>query len=92
MAQAWEYRSIVIGRKTGQADFTIWFDVGPDGAKQLSGTVDAARKANEFGAQGWELVSVTAVSNAATSGAGSGYSDTAGFTNSVLYWFKRLKA
>jgi len=53
-------------------------------------------KAKELGDQGWELVSVTPVSGATggsniCNGDRGCYSDYAGFTDGLEYWFKRPK-
>jgi hypothetical protein len=81
--QAWEYKSVVIARSAqSKAEFSLWVEASPEGTKQLTGRVYMPLKAQELGEQGWELVSVTPVSNTTTQ-------DTAGFTDNIIYWFKR---
>lgn len=68
-----------------------------EGLKRLPGKVSMESKAKELGDQGWELVSVTPVSGATGGRNICGdnptgcYSDYAGFTDGLEYWFKRPK-
>jgi hypothetical protein len=83
--QRWEYKSIVLFRSAfTNADFEDWYERSGQTVKQLPPPVSTSAKANELGEQGWELVSVTPVSNHSCS-------DCAGFTSQVVYWFKRAK-
>lgn len=75
--QTWEYKSIALTRTVIRPDFT-WAEDG----KELPGSPDMLLKARELGDQGWELVAITPLS----SQTGQGYT---GFTNNILYWFKR---
>ena len=84
--QAWEYKTIVIVRSAqSNSNWSDWAEVSGDVIKSLSLPVAVPKKANELGEQGWELVSITAVSNNA------GGTDLAGFTSQISYWFKRPK-
>ena len=84
--QAWEYKTIVIVRPAqSNANWSDWADVSGDVVKTLSLPVAVPKKAKELGEQGWELVSITPVSNNA------GGTDLAGFTSQIMYWFKRPK-
>ncbi len=86
--QAWEYKSIVIVRPANSnANWSDWAEVTGDVVKTLPMPVSVPKKAKELGEQGWELVSITPVSN----NAGSTGSDMAGFTSQIMYWFKRQK-
>ena len=87
--QAWEYKTIVIVRSAqSNATWSDWAEVSGDAAKTLSLPVSVPKKAQELGEQGWELVSITPISNNAGSATGS---DLAGFTSQIMYWFKRPK-
>lgn len=90
--QAWEYKCIVIVRAAkSNADWSDWAEVTGEQVKTLSQPVMVPKKAKELGDQGWELISVTPVSNNAGGSGGSGYNDLSGFTSQILYWFKRPK-
>jgi hypothetical protein len=78
-AQAWEYKSVTLTRTIQQPNFT-WAEDG----KELPGSPNMTLKGKELGEQGWELVTITPMS----SQTGDGYT---GFTNTLLYWFKRPK-
>lgn len=90
--QTWEYKSIVITRGYGAAKlgeylktaeaFSYWAEDG----KALAGQVNMISKSKELGDQGWELVSVTPLSSIASS-----QGSYAGFTDVLIYWFKRPK-
>ena len=84
--QAWEYKSLIIARgaTTSNAQFSVWVEATGEIVKELPLPVSMPSKAQELGAQGWELISVTPVSNHVTTG-------TAGFTSQIIYWFKRAK-
>ena len=96
--QAWEYKFIYLAREQkSNTEWTAWLDGSADGVKRLPSSVQMHLKAKELGDQGWELVSVTPVSGAtggssicATDVRGC-YSDYAGFTDGLEYWFKRPK-
>lgn len=96
--QGWEYKFIYLAREQkSNADWSAWLDGSAEGVKRMPGSVTMHLKAKELGDQGWELVSVTPVSGA-TGGSNicaqdvSGcYSDYAGFTDGLEYWFKRPK-
>ena len=75
----WEYRAIVLTRTINAPNFT-WSEEG----RELPGSPDMLAKARELGDQGWELVTMTPVSGQT----GQGYT---GFTNQIIYWFKRPK-
>ena len=77
--QTWEYKAVVLNRTILHPEFTWMED-----SKELPGAPNMVLKAKELGDQGWELVSITPLS----SQTGEGYT---GFTNSILYWFKRSK-
>lgn len=77
--QVWEYKSVALTRTISEPNFT-WREDG----KELPGSPNMALKAKELGEQGWELVTITPMS----SQTGEGYT---GFTNNLLYWFKRPK-
>jgi hypothetical protein len=77
--QTWDYKSIVLTRTIARPDFT-WAEDG----KELPGSPNMVLKAKELGDQGWELVTITPLA----SQTGEGYT---GFTNNILYWFKRPK-
>jgi hypothetical protein len=83
--QTWEYKAIIIGRSaTNLADFSTWAEATGATVKELPLPVSMPTKAQELGAQGWELVSVAPVSSHVANG-------TAGFTDQIIYWFKRTK-
>ena len=87
--QAWEYKTIVIVRSAqSNATWSDWAEVSGDVVQTLSLPVAVPKKAKELGEDGWELVSITPVSNNA---GGAGGSDLAGFTSQIMYWFKRPK-
>ena len=84
--QSWEYKSIVMVRSAkSNADWSDWAEVSGEDVKTLPLPVSVPKRAKELGEQGWELVSVTAISNNA------GGTDLAGFTSQLVYWFKRPK-
>ena len=86
VTQAWEYKSIVIVRSAqSNANWADWAEVSGDVVKTLPLPVAIPKKAKELGEQGWELVSITPISNNA------GATDLAGFTSQINYWFKRPK-
>lgn len=72
-AQTWEYKSWVF---TIEGSRTTLYEDG----RQLPGSATPVSKANELGAQGWELVSVAAVQVGSSNP-----------TNQYVYWFKRPK-
>jgi hypothetical protein len=83
--QTWEYRSLVLVRGAfTSGDFSEWWDRSGQNVKQLPLPVSMTTKASELGDQGWELVTVTPISNHSCQ-------DCAGFTSQVTYWFKRPK-
>jgi hypothetical protein len=84
---AWEYTSVIIVRPArSNADFTSWPMVTPDGqVEELGMPISVPTKAAELGAEGWELFSITPISN------NVGGDDLAGFTSQLMYWFKRPK-
>jgi hypothetical protein len=75
----WEYKSVVLTRTINAPNFT-WTEDG----RELPGSPDMIAKARDLGDQGWELVTITPLS----AQTGQGYT---GFTNALLYWFKRPK-
>jgi hypothetical protein len=80
MSQRWEYKWISVARAAKTAgDWTIW----SENDNPLSTPVAIGSKIRELGDQGWELISVTPISNHA------GGVDIAGFTSQVSYFFKR---
>ena len=88
--QLWEYKSIIIVREVrSNAQFSDWVEITGGVVKQLPGPVSVPVKANELGEQGWELVSITPISNNACGG--STNAECAGFTSQILYFFKRPK-
>ena len=87
--QAWEYKTIGIARSAqSNADWSDWAEISGDAIKTLPLPVSVPKKAKELGEQGWELVSITPISNNA---GGAGGSNLAGFTSQIMYWFKRPK-
>ncbi len=83
--QTWEYKSIGIYRSAlDNSEFSDWYETSGQTGKQLPPPVSMPAKANELGDQGWELVSVTPISNRSCP-------DCAGFTSQISYWFKRPK-
>ena len=58
------------------------------GDQQLPAGTDMRVVANQLGADGWELVSVTPVSTFAGDSTSAG---VGGATTELLYWFKRPK-
>ena len=90
--QAWEYKTIVIVRSAkSNADWSDWVEVTDEQVKTLSKPVMVPKRAKELGEQGWELISVTPVSNNAGGSGNTGYNDLSGFTSQIIYWFKRPK-
>ena len=88
--QTWEYKSIVIVRPArSNADWSDWAEINGEQSMTLPLPVSVPRKAKELGEQGWELVSITPISNNAGGPGNSGYNDLAGFTGQIMYWFKR---
>lgn len=84
----WEYKTIVIVRPArSNADWSDWAEGTGAESKTLPLPVSVPKRANELGEQGWELFSMTSVSNNATGTQG----DLAGFTSQIVYWFKRPK-
>jgi hypothetical protein len=87
----WEYKSIVLTRGIDNAAWTGRFEDG----KAIPGPFEAILKSKELGDQGWELVSVTPISSYAHAGykdiKPSGYTTPswAGYTDGLVYWFKR---
>ena len=83
--QAWEYKSIIIVRAARtNAEFSDWAETSGEVAKQLSLPISVPAKLKDLGDQGWELVSVTPVSNNTCPECG-------GFTSQISYWLKRPK-
>jgi len=83
--QAWEYTSLIIARGAiNNGQFSVWYEATGENVKELSLPVSVPAKAQELGNQGWELISVTPVSNHTSTG-------TAGFTSQIIYIFKRPK-
>ena len=80
--QTWDYKWISVGRaiESGGA-WSVW----AEDDKPLRGPVTIASKIKELGSQGWELVSVTPISN------NSCAQGCAGFTSQISYYFKRPK-
>ena len=90
----WEYRSLVIVRRAeSNSEWTRWGEASAGGYQELPGPVNVSAKATELGEAGWELVTVTPMSNNAGGHITQGYgsSDIAGFTSQVVYYFKRPK-
>jgi hypothetical protein len=92
--QVWEYKLVDLFRQTGEGKFTD----RDDDLKAFTGTL--REKFKELGEQGWELVATVPFSSAYHGGyQGNNYEGTlvkttpssAGFTNQIQYWFKRLK-
>jgi hypothetical protein len=75
----WEYKTVVLNRTIIRPELS-WMEDG----KELPGSPNMDLKARELGDQGWELVSMTTLS----SQTGQGFT---GFTNTIVYWFKRPK-
>jgi hypothetical protein len=83
--QTWEYKSVMIVRAAMvNADFSDWFESSGQTVKQLASPVSIPAKTKELGDQGWELVSVTPISNNLCQECG-------GFTSQINYYFKRPK-
>jgi hypothetical protein len=83
--QAWEYKSIIIVRSAKtNAEFSDWAEISGEVVKQLPLPVSVPAKAKDLGDQGWELVSVTPISN-------NTCPDCGGFTSQIIYWLKRPK-
>ena len=79
--QAWEYKWISVARAARSNEaWSVW----AEDDKPLTGPVTIAAKLKELGDQGWELVSVTPISNHVTP-------DSAGYTSQITYSFKRPK-
>lgn len=90
--QAWEYKSITIVRSAqSNSVWSDWVEVTGDIVKTLPLPVSVPKRSKELGEQGWELVSITPISNNAGGFSNSGANDLAGFTSSLMYWFKRPK-
>jgi hypothetical protein len=89
--QVWEYTCVVISRAAQtDAKYSSWGIATPDGKyTELSGPVSMPTKIPELGAQGWELFDITPVSD--TVGDAINDRSVAGFTNQLMYWFKRAK-
>jgi hypothetical protein len=84
----WEYKCIVIVRQgRSNADWSDWAEMTGTEVKTLALPVAVPKRASELGEQGWELFTITPVSNNA--GGANSSSDLAGFTSQILYWFKR---
>ena len=91
--QTWEYKSVVLTRGIDNPAWTGRFEDG----KAIPGAFEMISKSKELGDQGWELVSVTSFSSYAH----AGYKDVnphgfttpswAGYTDGIVYWFKRPK-
>ena len=80
--QAWDYKWISVGRVVESGGtWSVW----AEDDKPLRGPVTIASKIKELGDQGWELLSVTPISN------NSCPQGCAGFTSQVTYFFKRPK-
>jgi hypothetical protein len=82
VSQTWDYKWISVARavQSGGA-WSVW----AEDDKPLQGPVTIASKIKELGDQGWELCSVTPISNnSCTDGC-------AGFTSQISYYFKRPK-
>jgi hypothetical protein len=93
-APKWEYRWVILSRAAEtNAEWVRWFEVSAEGSRTLAGPINSAAKVAELGEQGWELVSVTPMSNhlggATTEGYGS--RDMAGYTSQLTYYFKRAR-
>jgi hypothetical protein len=84
--QKWEYKLLRRWRgyneKAFLTDWSAWFE----DEKKLTPPIDMVIKIAELGAQGWELVSVTARAGS-TGDRGSQF--TVAFTSSELWVFKR---
>ena len=94
VAPKWEYRWIIVVRAAEtNADWTRWFDATADERKELPRPINTSGKVAELGEQGWELVTVTPVSNNTGGHVTQGYgsSDMAGYTSQLTYYFKRRK-
>jgi hypothetical protein len=90
--QTWEYKTIVIVRPAkSNAEWSDWGEISGETVKALPPPVSVSKKMKELGEEGWELVSVTAISNNSGGSGTSGYADLAGFTSQLNYWFKRSK-
>ena len=89
--QAWEYTCVVITRDArSNAVFSSWAIATPDGKyTELDGPASMPTKIPELGAEGWELFAITPVSD--TVGDNLNNVNVAGFTNQLMYWFKRPK-
>lgn len=89
-AQSWEYKVIVIVRPAqSNATWSDWAEISGEQSRTLQLPVSVPKKAKELGEQGWELVSITPISNNAGGSGSSGYNDLSGFTSQIMYWFKR---
>lgn len=92
--QKWEYRWVgVVRAAESGADWAGWFEVTAEGRRQLPAPVNLPRKLAEFGEEGWELVSVTPMSNHLGGATTQGYGtrDMAGYTSQLTFCFKRPK-
>ena len=83
--QLWDYKSIVIVRSAQtNANFSDWAEATGESVKTLPLPVSMPKKCKELGDRGWELISVTPMSN-------NTCENCAGFTSQIVYWFKRAK-
>lgn len=90
VTQKWEYKRIsVFADPSDMTTYTQWTEFDGAQTKQLPTPVSTPIKTNELGEQGWELISVTPISNYLR----LGYTSTVllGATSRIDYWFKRAK-
>jgi len=76
VAQAWEYKTLAFNVSSKSFGVGVNTTLYEDG-KEQPGSATPLTRANEIGAEGWELVSV-AVNPSPT-------------TTQLIYWFKRPK-
>src|SRR6185312_16049630 len=79
--QSWDYKWVSTARAVeSNGAWSVW----AEDDKPLRGPITIGAKVKELGDQGWELVSVTTISNHSCN-------DCAGFTSQISYFFKRPK-